>query len=224
LWRVTADRRHAGRGVWSTSLTLQLSRDWTDGAPLVYPPKIPACDLRRRGAPIDVRHAAWIGLADRQAREARSRFPALRQGAREGLAMGLFIRGDKSPPPPPIGNPHERDRFGLPVYVHAGEKNEERCERIGKTEALVHDVVEAVIRQVGREEARRFFRRKLRAPSIGRQPDAEENRQLLATYDREVAGGVSVRNAALSAAGKMVTRKKTRTKMLSRSRPISGGS
>ena len=121
--------------------------------------------------------------------------------------MGLFIPGDKSPPPP-IGNPHERDRFGLPLYVHAGEKGEERGERIGKIEALVGDVVEAVIRQVGREVARSLFRRKLRAPSIGRQPDAEENAQLLATYDRAVAGGVPVRNAARVAAEKMVTRKK----------------
>lgn len=121
--------------------------------------------------------------------------------------MGLFIPGAKSPPPP-IGNPHERDRFGLPLYVHASEKGEERAKRIGKIEALVGDVVEAVIRQVGREEARSLFLRKLRAPSIGKQPDAEENAQLLATYDRVVAEGVSVRNAARVAAEKMVTRKK----------------
>ena len=121
--------------------------------------------------------------------------------------MGLFITADKSPPPP-IGKPHERDRFGLPLYVHAGEKAEERGKRIGKTEALVGDVVEAVIRQLGREVARSLFLHELRAPSIGRQPDADENAQLLATYDRVVAEGVPVRNAARVAAEKMVTRKK----------------
>src|SRR5208282_4031282 len=53
------------------------------------------CDLRRRGAPIDVRHAAWIGLADRQARRARS-LPRAPMGRSRGLATSQTMDGSPS--------------------------------------------------------------------------------------------------------------------------------
>ncbi len=107
-------------------------------------------------------------------------------------------------PPPPI-DPKETDRFGLPLWFTLLERVDAREVRIEKTHALVRDATEAVIRQIGRTEARRIFLRALRAPRKGKQPDAKENELLLAAYDRAIARGVPERHAARVAAAEMVT-------------------
>jgi hypothetical protein len=78
--------------------------------------------------------------------------------------------------------------------------------RLEKTKEFVGDAAEAVIRQVGRREARRLFLHVLRLWK-GKQPDAKENGLLLAAYDRAIARGVPKRGAARVAAAEMVTGK-----------------
>jgi hypothetical protein len=113
------------------------------------------------------------------------------------------------PTPPLEPRTDEReDRFGLPLYFMFLEGDEKRRDRIARTKALIKDAAEAVIRQVGRREARRLFLGALATPPKGKQPNAEENALLLAAYDRIVTRGVPIRRAARVAAGEMVMRNK----------------
>ena len=79
--------------------------------------------------------------------------------------------------------------------------------RFAATDSFVREAAEAVMRQVGRKEALRRYRRALSVPPRGKQQNAKWNELLLAAYDRAVAAGVPRRNAAHVAAKEMATGK-----------------
>jgi hypothetical protein len=121
-----------------------------------------------------------------------------------------FAQSKKQPrdllPPPLEGASEETDCFGLPLRFCFLEDDETREARIGQTRTLIEEAAEAVIRQVGRLEARRLFRAALRAPKEGKRPNMKENALRLAAYDRARSRGASRERAALTAADEMATR------------------
>jgi hypothetical protein len=114
----------------------------------------------------------------------------------QGKKAGGFV-------PPPLIDPNEKDRFGLPLWFSLLVSDETRKARMAATHAFVQEAVDAVMHQVGRKQARRLFSEALNEPPKGRQSDKQENEALLAAYDQEVESGTPRRNAASVAARKM---------------------
>lgn len=85
----------------------------------------------------------------------------------------------------------KKDRFRQPVYETVAHVGADVYERDALVAQLVLDVVAAVIRQVGRKEARRLFDKALKSKrgGKGKKEDREVNADLLAEHDRLVAGG-----------------------------------
>jgi hypothetical protein len=118
--------------------------------------------------------------------------------------MGVLLNSGTLPPA--FGSPpEERDRFGLPMIWSLLDDDQQFNERITKTKVFVADAVEAVIRQVGREEARRMFLKVLKRPSPGSQPNKRENARRLEMYDRQIALRIQPRRAAGAAAEDLAT-------------------
>jgi hypothetical protein len=122
----------------------------------------------------------------------------------------MALLPDKRLLPPHLHQPplEERDRFGLPTRSSfLSEDDRQFSERMAATNILVREAAEAVMRQVGRKEAKRLFAVALGAPRKGKQSDAKWNEALLAAYDRAIARGVPTTRVARAAAEEMATGK-----------------
>lgn len=109
--------------------------------------------------------------------------------------MGVYSPSSSGPaellPPPPSNDPRwqERDRFGLAVLPPTllAESAEERRARIATIERLVTDLFKTTATHLGRSEARRLFNEVTKAPwTKGKQPNRDQNDQLLDKYDNAV--------------------------------------
>jgi hypothetical protein len=118
--------------------------------------------------------------------------------------MGFLLDIRVLPPHLHQPPPEERDRFGLPMHWSFLAEDERQFDaRVAATNILARDGVEAVMRQVGRKEAKRLFAAALRAPRKGKQRDAKWNEALVAAYDQSIAHGVPSTRAARDAAERM---------------------
>jgi hypothetical protein len=85
-----------------------------------------------------------------------------------------------------------------------GDTPEEFNERMAKTNRLVLDVVESVIRQVGSKYASQLFEDAFKQKPGGKKPNSKRNAELMEAYRSEIASGTPRRLARLKAAKRCV--------------------
>lgn len=96
-----------------------------------------------------------------------------------------------------------RDDFGLPQCPSLPELLEQRPIRHANALQLARAAVEAVLSQVGRDEAKKIFDAELAPANKGKQADLAEHEAIFLTYDAAIASGTDPKAALQLVAAKL---------------------